>query len=205
MFHACTRLCLALCAVVALASLERWAGAAPEQHSKNPERDHWESVILFYGDEETGEWSLRIDDKDVKQRAWFEYIGLWQFDIKEEAWQEVKSAKFQKPIVLPKQKGTDQPENNQVLVNLEEIPVHTAGLWYARWKVDNVEGGTLMRVGTNRASNKVQEAPPPPGMMKVAVPVSLEKAVGMIIPDPRIYCVIGGPGKPAPSTQPGHR
>ena len=33
------------------------------------------------------------------------------------------------------------------------IEPRTAGLWYAKWKVDDIEGGTLMRVGTARTTN----------------------------------------------------
>ncbi|HWE04486.1 MAG TPA: hypothetical protein VG326_18925 [Tepidisphaeraceae bacterium] len=188
--------------VLSLAALapfvERAMSGAPsrERTPKELERDRWENLVLFYGDEETGEWSLRIDDKSVSQRAWFEWLELWQFDANDGAWHPVKTDKFAKPIVLPKQKGTDQPEGNQVLVKLEEIPPQTAGLWYAKWRVDGTDCGTVMRVGTNRTSNHVQIQAPPPGMLKMAVPLTLEKAVGMIIPDPRVYCITGGPGKP---------
>src|SRR5689334_18462434 len=49
-------------------------GAADD--SKAKARAYWENVVMFYGDEETGEWSLRIRDKDVHNRAWFEFLEL---------------------------------------------------------------------------------------------------------------------------------
>jgi hypothetical protein len=200
-FNSIIKLAIIVTASLPLAAfVTQRAIAGPPSRERTPkeiERDRWENLVLFYGDEDTGEWSLRIDDKSVSQRAWFEWLELWQFDPNDGAWHNVKTDKFAKPIVLPKQKGTDQPEGNQVLVKLEEIPPQTAGLWYAKWRVDGTNCGTVMRIGTNRTKNHVQIEAPPPGMIKMAVPITLEKAVGMIIPDPRVYCVTGGPGKPA--------
>ena len=158
-------------------------------------RDHWENVILFYGDEETGEWSLRIPDKEVRERAWFEYLELWHFNRNEQRWEQIKISKFQKPIVLPKQKASDQPDDSQTLVEFKEIEPRTAGIWYAKWKADDVECGTLMRVGSGRATNHIRgEAQQ--GMVQMVVPIDLNKSEQMWVPDPTIYCVNGGPGKP---------
>ena len=177
----------------------------PEQRAaRSVARHHWESIVIWYGDEDTGEWSLRIRDQDVKERAWFEFLELWQFDRAEMKWVQLKADKLAKAIVLPKQKGSDQPTDNQTLVELREIEPRTAGLWYAKWKVDEVPCSTLMRVGTGRAANKVEGAADPKiGTVKMVVPVDLNRSEAMIIPDPQIYCVAGGPGKPAPGEKAG--
>jgi len=174
----------------------RAAPATPEEIEKAKERRHWEDVVLFYGDEESGEWSLRIKDQSVTDRAWFEFRELWQFIPKDMCWKQVQTEKFQRPIVLSKQKGSDEPQDSQMLYKFEEIPVHTPGLWYAKWRVDEVDCGTLMRIGTPRSKTRPMDQAPPEGFIKMTVPITLESSEWMILPDPRVYCVPGGPGKP---------
>jgi hypothetical protein len=61
-----------------------------------------------------------------------------------------------------------------------------------------------MRVGTGRAANTVQGAPDTKiGTVKMVVPIDLNKSEAMIIPDPQIYCIAGGPGKPTPGEKSG--
>jgi hypothetical protein len=174
------------------------ANTADKPDAQQTARAHWENVVQFYGDEETGEWSLRIADKDVKDRGWFEFLELWHFNRNENRWEQLKTGKIGKAIVLPKQKTSDEPQDSQTLIELKEIEPKTAGVWFAKWKVDDVEGSTPMRVGTAHTSNKL-DAPIPDGMIRMAIPINLDKSEAMIVPDPRIYCVAGGPGKPQPS------
>lgn len=165
--------------------------AAPSAREKA--RQRWENVVLFYGDEETGDWSLRIRDKDVHDKGWFEFIELWQFDRKDQHWHIVPTEKVSTAVVLPKNKPSDAPPDTQVLYPLKEIPEQTAGLWYAKWRMDGIEGGTLMRIGTARtARNFAPKGNPPAGWIKIAVPIDLEKSEAMVIPDPRVACVQGG-------------
>ena len=129
----------------------RAATTRPTGPSAKRRADHWENVVLWFGDEETGEWSLRIRDTDVHDRGWFEFLELWQFDRKEQRWVQLKSEKIAKAIVMPKDKTSDQPEKEQTLYELKEIEPKTAGLWYAKWKIDDIECATgPMRVGTGR-------------------------------------------------------
>src|SRR5438105_4158686 len=44
------------------------------------ERLRWQSVIDFFGEEDTGKWSLRVNDKNVRERATFQYLELWTYD-----------------------------------------------------------------------------------------------------------------------------
>jgi hypothetical protein len=169
--------------------------AASAKSAKQAARAKWESVIIWFGDEETGEWSLRIRDTDVKERASFEYLELWQFSRADRKWVPIKVEKFRKSITLPKLKGADEPEDSQTLVELKEIEPKTAGLWYAKWKIDDIECGTLMRVGTGRTENKLS-GKPPGGTIPMAVPINLDKSEAMFVPDPKSYCVAGGAGKP---------
>src|SRR6185437_6495005 len=157
-------------------------GAEPQAKSaKQLAREHWENVVLFFGDEETGEWSIRIRDQDVHNRGRFEYLELWQFERASNRWVQIKTEKFAKAIVLPSQKRADDPVGNQSLVELKEIEPRTAGIGYAKWKIDDVEGGTLMRVGTAKTSNHI-DSQPPSGMIKMVVPIDLNKSETMIIP-----------------------
>lgn len=180
----------------AMVLLHGGAVRGAETDRQRAARQHWESVVVWFGDEDTGEWSLRIRDQDVHERGWFEYLELWQFDLKEERWVQLKVDKFAKAIVLPKQKGTDQPEGNQTLVELKEIEPKTAGLWFAKWKVDDVPCSTYMKVGGARPKDNLAEKKEIPGMLRTVVPIDLDNSVWMYIPDPRVYCIAGGPGKP---------
>jgi hypothetical protein len=159
-------------------------------------RAHWESVVIWFGDEETGEWSLRIRDEDVHARGWFEFTELWHFNRETQAWEEIKVEKFARAIVLPQQKTSDQPKTEQTLVELKDIEPQTAGLWFAKWKIDDVPCTTLMKVGGARPKNKLDPKSPGPGLVSIIVPIDLNTSEWAYIPDPRIFCVSGGPGKP---------
>lgn len=163
---------------------------------KERARIKWEAVVLFFGDEETGEWSLRLRDQDVTARSWFEFQELWQFDIQERRWKQLKMEKFAKAVVLPSQKRADDPAGSQSLVELKEIEPRTAGLWWAKWRMDEIDCGTMMRVGTWRATSTTGDQTVKAGLIKVVVPIDLNKSTAMVVPDPRLYCVAGGPGKP---------
>ncbi|HET6251741.1 MAG TPA: hypothetical protein VFE47_28910 [Tepidisphaeraceae bacterium] len=158
-------------------------------------REHWENVVAWFGDEETGEWTLRIRDSDVHERGWFEFLELWQYDRKESRWVQLKSDKIGRAIVMPKDKTKDQPEHEQTLYELKAIEPSTAGLWYAKWQIDDVQCATAIRVGTGRPDNKLA-GETPRGMIKFVVPIDLNKSEMKFIPNPLIYCVAGGPGKP---------
>jgi len=182
-------LCLLLC-------LTGWTRAAgKESPARQKARAHWERVVLFYGEEETGEWSLRIRDRDVHDKGWFEFLELWKFNIKDHKWHSIPVEKVSTAVVLPKNKPSDAPPDTQMLMPLNDVPPQTAGLWYAKWRMDGIEGGTMMRVGTSHA--KISSAPdgdPPPGMLKMAVPIDLNKSETMLVPDPRAACVKSGAG-----------
>lgn len=171
-----------------------------EREAQEAERKKWEDRVVFYGDEATDKWTLRIEDKNVHDRAFFEFLELWKFDTQSGRWAQLPVEKDSKAIVMPKDKASDEPPDTQVLVDLEAIPPRTAGLWYAHWRVTDirpVEGGTLMVVGTSMVKGKRPDrSDPPPGMLRMAVPLSLEKADYFLVPNPRIYCVPGGKGGP---------
>lgn len=170
-------------------------GPARELSPTERARQKWESVILFFGDEETGEWSLRLRDQDVHERGWFEFLELWQLDPKTRQWHHLPTEKIAKAVVKPKEKGTDEPDASQTLIEFKDIPPRTAGLWYAKWRMDGIDGATLMRVGTASVAKGIPPlGDPPEGMIKMAVPIDLNKSEAMLIPDPRLACVQGKSG-----------
>ena len=147
-------------------------------------------------EEESSESSLRIRDQNVRERAWFKFFELWQYNRAEGRWVQLKTEKMEKAIVLPRQKGSDQPEGSQTIIELRDMEPKLAGLWFAKWAVDDVPCSTYMKVGGARAKNKLEEKSPGRGWMREVVPIDLDHSELMYIPDPRIYCVSGGPGKP---------
>lgn len=176
------------------------AGARADEPDKrivaNAARMHWESIVIWFMEEESGESSLRIRDQDVRDRGWFKFLELWHFDHHEGRWVQLNAEKFEKAIVLPKQKGSDQPEGSQTLVDMKEMEPKTAGLWFAKWVIDDVPCSTYMKVGGARARNELELKSPGRGMIRAVVPIDLDHSEHMYIPDPHIFCVAGGPGKP---------
>jgi hypothetical protein len=178
------------------------APAKPQLTPEEKAREHWESVVLFYGEEDTGEWSLRIDDKNIHDRGWFELLELWHYNREKKAWEKLPTEKIQTAIVMPKDKPADAPEGTEILVQLKEIRPFVAGIWYAKWRADGIDGATLMRVGS--ATIGPPKGKPPKGTIAMIVPITLEKAEAAFIPDPRIYCVAGGaPKSDAAEAKPG--
>jgi hypothetical protein len=165
----------------------------PQVSAEQKAREHWESVVLFYGEEDTGEWSLRIDDKNVRDRGWFELMELWRYNREKKVWEKLPTEKIQTAIVMPKDKPSDAPEGTEILVELKQIRPGRAGIWYAKWRVDGIEGATLMRVGST--TTPPPKGKPPKGTIPITVPITLEKAEPAFIPDPRINCVAAGAAK----------
>ncbi len=179
--------------------------AARQGADKERERAKWENKISFYGQEETDGWSLRVLDRDATEQFKIKYTELWKYVIAEKRWVKIDAGAAAVTIVPAKQKGPDAPEDSQVIADL---PVKTkdVGLYYAKWIVnDAVEGATFCRVGpglVGDAARKARENPqkPQPGMTMQIVPLSLDKAEIMTIPDPRF--ATGQALKGTPTTKP---
>src|SRR5438270_3491171 len=87
-------LMLALLAPTELCAKSEDAGAADKQeksdandktdagNAKAKEQQHWENAIQFFGEEDTGSWSLRVEDRNVHERAQFRLLELWTYDRK---------------------------------------------------------------------------------------------------------------------------
>src|SRR3954452_13084403 len=65
------------------------ARAAKEKAARDREREAWEARIIFYGEEDTGAWSLRVQDQAVRERAILRYTALWKFDPESKKWVKV--------------------------------------------------------------------------------------------------------------------
>ena len=170
------------------------AGAAPASRparaaaadANAAERAKWESVVTFFGEEDTGNYSIRILDRSVTETANFKYLELWMYDVAEKKWLKVDDRIQTTRIVLPKDKPQDSPEGNQLLA---EIPVNQEkiGLYYCKWQVNGVDGATLTRVGPGHVGKPVNMGKIPDGMIVADVPVDKNHGSRMLVPDPRIH------------------
>lgn len=174
-----------------------FASAAPAQGptSRPAEtaraRQRWERAVIVFGDESTGQWSLRIRDKDVDVPRQFHFKELWTYDRKTKKWVKVASKPSDSVMAPPgPQKKDDDSEPDQVLVDLPIDP-DTVGLFYARWRVDQIDGATFFRLGPVAASGSAPQGKRPAGSMQASVPVDKTHSEADFIPDPRIACEKG--------------
>lgn len=160
-------------------------------------RDYWQNAVVFFGDEEGGQWSLRLFDRDYRENAAFELLELWKYERKDNRWVKLDEPRSVKEIIHPSKKGALAPPESQVLVWFKQIPFgYTSGLWYAKWRVEDIDGSTYIRIGNPKPDKKIppDRPPAPAGMIYAVVPLDPEHSQYMLIPDPRTACV----EKPAP-------
>src|SRR5947208_12675330 len=62
------------------------AARAQARGEKEQERAKWEARIVFFGEEDTGLWSLRIPDKSATERARIKFTELWKYDPEGKKW-----------------------------------------------------------------------------------------------------------------------
>lgn len=164
----------------------------PAEDPKRDERLKWENAIVFFGEEDTGNYSIRILDKSVTAPATFRYLELWEYDVKEKTWLKIDNRQQTTRIVLPKDKPADAPEGNQLLA---DIPVtqDKVGLYYCKWQVNGIDGATLTRIGPGHAGKPPALGPTPAGMIATDVPLDKNHGTVMFVPDPRTHT--GKPGQ----------
>lgn len=184
------------------------ARAQQSRGEKEQERTKWENKIVFFGEEDTGLWSLRIPDKLNPERARIKYTELWKYDPDGKKWVKVDDGAAAAQIFPVSEKPGNAPPDSQ---NIADLPMkqNEVGVFWAKWRVnDSVEGATYCRIGPNLVGKAREEAmknPPkaPPGYLIVEVPLNINKAELQAIPDPRTHTGQGGvTDKPAPATQP---
>ena len=152
-------------------------------------REYWESAISFWGDEQSGGWSLRLPDSMYRQRATFELVELWAFDRQRSKWVRTDEPRHTTQIVPPSRKAALSPPESQILVWLEKIPRgYTSGLWYAKWRADGIACATFIRIGNSKADNPAPKEIPPDTIATI-VPLDPEHSQYKISPDPRIACI----------------
>ena len=152
----------------------------------------WASKILFWGDESTGEWSLRIRDQDVDIQRLFRLRQLWTYDRDAKRWVRMGTTVLSAWMVPAdkKKKDPDNP-NADPVQTLADLPIDKdqVGVFYAKWTVDEVHGATFCRIGPGlrNKSDYVHKAPPE-GQIWVPLPIDLNHAEPAFIPDPQIAC-----------------
>lgn len=161
------------------------AGPASQPSAASKARQKWETAVLVFGDESTGEWSLRLRDKDVDGPHQFHFRDLWKYDRSSKQWVKCKSTPSDM-VIAPPAEQRDEPD--QVLVDLPIDP-ETVGLFYARWRMDDVNGATFFRLGPIAADKSPSATEKPQqGEMRANVPVDKKHSVPELIPDPRVVC-----------------
>lgn len=166
-----------------LISMQPMIARADEKSDKDREREKWENLIQFYGEENTGRFSLRVLDKETKETGSFVFLSFWKYDPTKNEWVKMKDGPKQSRILLPKDKPADAPRDSQVLVELP-ITIQDVGVFFAKWTVNGVEGSTFTRIGPH-APRKEQKVPDrKPGEIITDVPLDHNKAELRAIPDP---------------------
>src|SRR5881628_1314543 len=78
---------------------------AKEKSDKDQERLKWEARIVFFGEEDTGTWSLRVQDGTVRERNVLQYTELWKFDVAAKKWVKVDDGAEAVRILPPAEKA----------------------------------------------------------------------------------------------------
>jgi len=172
--------------------------ARPAADPNYAERVKWEEAVTFFGEEDTGRYSIRILDKSVTEAANFKYLELWMYDLTEKRWIKVDDRVQETRIILPKDKPQDSLDNQL----LADIPVtqEKIGLYYCKWQVNGVDGGTLTRIGPGHIGKPVDPQATtqpvhvvdprdkiPAGMIITDVPIDKNHGELMIVPNPRTH------------------
>jgi hypothetical protein len=191
-------LCFALLSATCLVALQSRiafaASAAPtSQPADTPEeRAKWMGRIQFWGNETTGEWSLRIKDADVDKQRLFRLRQLWMYDRQAKRWVRLGTTMLAS-WMLPANKKKRDPDNPDTdgAQTLAVLPIDKdqVGIYYAKWTVDGVHGTTFCRIGPglkNKADYLHKE--PPEGHIWVALPLDRDHAEPAVIPDPEVAC-----------------
>src|SRR5205807_4475984 len=103
-------------------------------------------------------------------------------------WKKTGQPKSFHTIVPKGEKAANEPDGNQVLVELTAIKPNSAGLWYAKWRVGETDGGTLLRLGANLPAKTQPKGKVPEGKIRTVVPIDTDHAEWADIPDPRVAC-----------------
>ncbi|HSU65311.1 MAG TPA: hypothetical protein VLJ39_00440 [Tepidisphaeraceae bacterium] len=155
------------------------------------ERAKWEARIVFFGDEATGEWSLRIRDPDVDTQRQFKLSELWQYDREAKRWVRQGTTVIRATMVTADHKRRDPQNPDDDTQQLAVLPIDRdqVGLYYAKWSVDDVKGSTFCRIGPGLdKKSPLMRQKPPEGKIFVALPIDLKHAEAAFVPDPRIEC-----------------
>jgi hypothetical protein len=172
--------CLVLLALVISPA---WGDAKEDQAT----RRKWESIVVFYGQEDTNRFSLAIQDANAKEEGEFHFKEVWKYDRQKKEWVKMNAAaKATKALPANKRpRGADGPVDAQILVDLP-IQIQDVGLYYAKWTLNEIPCTTYMFLGT-RARDRTIPGKAPPGHKVEDVPVSVDKSELQIIPDPQYH------------------
>jgi hypothetical protein len=146
-------------------------------------RQQWEAVITLYGEEETGRYSLRVLDPDVKSAVDFVFVSFWKYNRETNQWDKIKEGPSRVKVVLPKDKPKDGPRDSQLLAELP-LTIKDSGIFYAKWTVNGVPGATFSMLG--RRAKERAPVVAKKGEIIADVPIDLTKSEVRAIPDPAI-------------------
>lgn len=172
------------------------AGPTSKPSAATAEQLKWANRIIAFGDEATGEWSLRIHDRDVDVQRQFKLHELWTYNRDSKRWERTGTTVLSAWMLPPgkiKHDPNDDPDPDPTQI-LAELPIDKdqVGLFYAKWTVDDISGTTFWRIGTGleKKSDYVHKAPPE-GKIWVVLPIDLSHSIPAFVPNPEIACRSG--------------
>ncbi|HEX8911039.1 MAG TPA: hypothetical protein VF796_01680 [Humisphaera sp.] len=175
---------LSACPAAVLLSAPSPAVAAADQAVA--EQQKWEGRIQFTGEEDTNMMSLRIFDQNAVEEGDFVLRSLWKYDPTKGVWAEVPvPAKKDFRIRLKDRKAEGNPPDSQMLVELP-VRVQDVGLYYAHWTVDKTHGTSYLRLGP-KAQDRTATGKAGPGQRLEDVPLTIDVAKVLVIPDPKYH------------------
>jgi hypothetical protein len=146
-------------------------------------RQTWENLIQYYGEEETGRFSLRVLDKETNVTGSFVFLSFWKYDRDTNGWTKLKDGPIRAKVVLPQDKPKDSPKDSQVLVELP-ITIKDVGVYYAKWTVNGVAGGSFTRIGPHAPRGSGAGIVAKKGEILTDVPIDPNHAEVRAIPEP---------------------
>src|SRR4051794_38880846 len=96
------------------------AARAQQARTEQEERAKWDNKIVFFGEEDTGLWSLRIPDKLNPERAKIKFTEMWKYDPDGKKWVKVDEGAPAVQITPVNEKPANSPPDSQ---NIADLPI----------------------------------------------------------------------------------
>jgi hypothetical protein len=146
----------------------------------------WRSVVYSDGDRASGEGFLKVNAFLLSKAHTrnFQLLGVCRFDRGAGKWNQERWRVADHPTRLEPHKQTVYSRaTDQILVRFPR----DAGLYFAKWREDNHETGSLVMTGTG-SCNDIDLGAQPNGFVAACVPLPNGGGKAMFVPDPQTQC-----------------